>query len=141
MCSDMAPADAFTVFALSDLPQMLCATSCEFYSVLLLQPEDPKWNESETYRFLMRYYGKAAITSTDSLSAHETIQQLYQLGRYDIAHMYDGTLKLLCCTCIRANSTADCCILKTCCQLYLSGMYSQLDQLICISAWGDNNIT
>ena len=48
-----------------------------------MQVDDPKWNEEETYRFLLKYYSKAAVMSSESLSAQETIQQLYQMGRYD----------------------------------------------------------
>lgn len=48
-----------------------------------MQVDDPKWNEEETYRFLLKYYSKAAVMSSESLSAQETIQQLYNMGRYD----------------------------------------------------------
>ena len=49
--------------------------------MLDVQADKPRWNEEETYRFLLKYYGKAAVTSTESLSAQETIQQLYRMGR------------------------------------------------------------
>lgn len=58
------------------------------HSVLIAlkaQADNAKWNEEETYRFLLRFYGKSAVLSTESFSAQGAVQQLYQMGRYDSA--------------------------------------------------------
>ena len=53
------------------------------FGFLLLQDADPKWNEHEIYRFLLKYYSSASVTkgSAEGFYAQATVKQLYEKGR------------------------------------------------------------
>ena len=48
-----------------------------------VQETEPKWNEDEVYRFLLKYYGQASVSKgiTEAFDPQKTVKQLYALGR------------------------------------------------------------
>lgn len=47
------------------------------------QETDPRWNEDEIYRFLLKFYSEASIAknTSDSFDAQAAVKQLYDIGR------------------------------------------------------------
>lgn len=47
------------------------------------QETDPKWNEDEVYRFLLKYYSRASISRgvAESFDTQKAVKQLYDIGR------------------------------------------------------------
>ena len=53
-------------------------------AIAVVQETDPRWNEDEIYRFLLKFYSEASIaknTSLDSFDAQAAVKQLYDIGR------------------------------------------------------------
>lgn len=52
------------------------------------QDTDPKWNEDEIYRFLLKYYSAASVTkgSVEGFDAQAAVKQLYEKGRESAGH-------------------------------------------------------
>ena len=52
-------------------------------AIVVVQETDPRWNEDEIYRFLLKFYTEASIAknTSDSFDAQAAVKQLYDIGR------------------------------------------------------------
>ncbi len=52
-------------------------------AIVVVQETDPKWNEDEIYRFLLKFYSEASIAknASDSFDPQAAVKQLYDIGR------------------------------------------------------------